>query len=87
MQNFTNIFCCLSLGFISVKRYPDQGNASKGKHLVGAVSHLITYHYGKKYGGMQADIMLEQEVRVLHLDPKATRKQTGILLQAELKAR
>jgi hypothetical protein len=34
---------------------------------------LIIYHHGKKHGGMQADIVLEQELRVLHFDPKATR--------------
>jgi hypothetical protein len=33
------------------------------------------YHHGGKHGSMQADMMLEKELRVLHLDPKASRKR------------
>jgi hypothetical protein len=32
----------------------------------------VHYHHGEKYGCMQADMVLE-ELRVLHLDPKAAR--------------
>jgi hypothetical protein len=34
---------------------------------------LVHYH-GRKYGSIQADIVLEKEQRVLHLDPKASRR-------------
>ena len=32
---------------------------------------LVHYHHGRKHGSMQADMVLEKELRVLHLDPKA----------------
>lgn len=32
---------------------------------------LIRYHHGEKHDGMQADILLKKEPRVLHLDPQA----------------
>jgi hypothetical protein len=35
---------------------------------------LIHYHLSRKHGGIQADIVLEKELRVLHLDLKATRR-------------
>jgi hypothetical protein len=35
----------------------------------------VCYHHGGKHGSMQADIMLE-EPRALHLDPKATRRDS-----------
>ena len=31
---------------------------------------LIYYHHGRKQGSAQADVVLEKELRVLHLDPK-----------------
>ena len=44
----------------------------KGNHLI-ELSHsfkgLVHYHHGGKHGGTQADLMLEKELRVLHLDP------------------
>ena len=39
----------------------------------------VHYHHGRKHGSLQAYMVLEER-RVLHLDPKATRK--GYLLQA-----
>jgi hypothetical protein len=35
---------------------------------------LVYYHHGRKYGSIQADMVLEKEQRVLHLDWKATRR-------------
>ena len=32
---------------------------------------LFYYHHGRKHGSMQADMALERELSVLHLDPKA----------------
>jgi hypothetical protein len=38
------------------------------------------YHHDKKHGSVPAVLMLEKELRVLHLDLKASRR--GYLLQA-----
>jgi hypothetical protein len=35
----------------------------------------VHYHCGRKHGSIQADIMLEEELRVLHFDPKAARRR------------
>jgi hypothetical protein len=29
---------------------------------------IVYYHHGRKHGSMQADMVLEKELRVLHLD-------------------
>jgi hypothetical protein len=39
----------------------------------------VHYHHGRKHGGTQADMVLE-ELRVLHLDPKAARKMVSDIL-------
>ena len=31
----------------------------------------VHYHHGGKHGSIQAGIVLEEELRVLHLDPQA----------------
>jgi hypothetical protein len=31
---------------------------------------LVHYHHGGKHGSLQADMVLEKELRVLHLDPQ-----------------
>ena len=44
----------------------------KGNHLIGTgfqFRDLVHYHHGGKHGSMQADMVLEKELRVLHLDP------------------
>jgi hypothetical protein len=66
-----------------VKRHHDRGNSSKGKHLIGASLQfrgLVHYHHGGKHGGMQADTVLEEQLRVLHLDQQAAGREchTGI---------
>ena len=43
--------------------------------LVYSFRGLVCYHHGEKHGGMQADMVLEKELRVLHLDPKAARRR------------
>ena len=46
----------------------------------------VHYHYGRKHGSMQAD-MIQEELRVLYLDPTTARK--GLLprqLEESLKA-
>jgi hypothetical protein len=49
-------------------------NSYKRKHLIGSGLHsrgLVNYH-SRMSGGMQADMVLEKELRVLNLDLKAT---------------
>ena len=60
-----------------MKRQHDQGNFFvKGKHLIGAglqfpgIQFIITMA-GSTAAGRQADVVLEKELRVLHLDPQA----------------
>ena len=55
---------------IAVKRHHNQGNSYKGQHLIGAG---LQYHHGGKHGIVQANVVLEKELRVLHLDPKTAR--------------
>jgi hypothetical protein len=46
-----------------VNRYYDHSNSYKGTHLIGAVLRfraLLHYHHGRKYGSMQADMVLER---------------------------
>jgi hypothetical protein len=49
----------------------------KGKHLLGTALQFseVHYHYGSKHGSMQADMVLEKKLRVLHLDPKGARQR------------
>ena len=35
----------------------------------------VRYHHGGKHGGVQADVVLGEELRVLHLDPQAARRR------------
>ena len=36
----------------------------------------VHYHHGRKHGSMQADMVLEKELRVLHLDPQAAGRES-----------
>jgi hypothetical protein len=36
---------------------------------------LVDYPHDGKHGGMQADMLLEKELRVLHLDPSPGSKE------------
>ena len=38
--------------------------------MVYSFTGLVRYHYGGKHGGMQADMVQEKELRVLHLGPQ-----------------
>jgi hypothetical protein len=42
--------------------------------LVYSFRGFILYHYGEKLGNIQADMVLEKELRVLHLDLKAAKR-------------
>ena len=37
---------------------------------------LVHYHYDRKHGSIQADMVLEKELRFLHLDPTAASRET-----------
>ena len=57
-----------------MKGHHDQGNVYKSKLLVGAglqFQRSVHYHHGRKHGSVQVDMVLEKELRVLHLDLKA----------------
>jgi len=47
----------------------------------------VHYHHGEKHGSVQADMVLEKELRVLHLDPKAARRKFFICTGQSLSAR
>ena len=44
----------------------------------------VQYHYSEKHGSMQADMVLEKKLKVLHLDMKAARRRLTLLHWAEL---
>ena len=57
-----------------MKRHHDHGNSYKGKHLIGVAysSEVWSTIIMVGHGGMQADMVLEKELRILYLDPKVT---------------
>jgi hypothetical protein len=61
-----------------VKRHHDQDKSYKGKYEIGAGLYSfrgsVHYHHGRKYGSLQADVVLEKELRDLHLYLKAARR-------------
>jgi hypothetical protein len=62
---------------LSVKRHHNHDNSHKGKYLIEAVLQfrsLVHCHHGRKNGGTQADVVL-QEPRVLHLDQQIARRK------------
>jgi hypothetical protein len=47
------------------------------KHLTGSGLQFrssVHYHHGSRHGGTQADMVLEKELRVLHLGQQAGRE-------------
>ena len=59
-----------------MKRHHDHGSSYKGRHLTGADLqvqrfNLVHDHHDRKHGSMPEDIVLEKQLRVLHLDLKA----------------
>jgi hypothetical protein len=52
-----------------VKKHYDHRNSSKGNDLTMAgVPGLVHYLAGRKHGSTQADVVLERELRDLHLE-------------------
>lgn len=67
-DNFTEL--CLSVS-IAMKKHHDHGNAYRGNHLIGVClqfGDFVHHCHIRKHGDMQADMVLEKELRVLHLD-------------------
>lgn len=61
-----------------VKRYHGHSNSYKRIHLVRAglqFTGLVHYHHGGKHGGMQAGMVLERYLRLLHLDLQTSRRE------------
>ena len=63
---------------IAVKRHHDLDNSYKGKQLKLSYRFrgLVHYHHDRKHGNMQADMLVEKEGRVLHLDWQAAGRVT-----------
>jgi hypothetical protein len=58
-------------------------NTYKGKRLIGAGLQFrgsVHYQHGRKCGCAQTDMVLEKELRVLHLDPQAAGRECDTLL-------
>lgn len=51
---------CLSQCSMAVKGHHDHGISSKGNHFIETGLQLRRYHYGRKQGNMQGDMMLER---------------------------
>ena len=64
----------LSQSFITVKSHHDHVSSYKGKHLIGTGLQFrgsVIIMVGHMVAHRQAWMMLEKELRVLHLDPQA----------------
>jgi hypothetical protein len=78
-----NIFPSFSLVLvrvsIAVKRHRNQSNSHKGHHLIGGWYRFRdSVHYqGGKHGSIQAG-MVQEELRVLHLVLKRTRRRLSL---------
>ena len=62
-----------------MKRHHDQATLIKENIELGLADSfrdLVHYHQGEKHGSTQADLVLEEELRVLHLDTKAAGKDS-----------
>jgi hypothetical protein len=61
---------------IAINKHHDQNNSYKGQHLIGAglwVQRFSSLSSRWEHGSIQTDMGLE-ELRVLHLHPKADRR-------------
>jgi hypothetical protein len=58
-----------------VKRHHEHINSYKGKHLIEAGLQFQRFH-GRENGGMQEDMVIEKELRIVHPDPKAAGEGT-----------
>jgi hypothetical protein len=61
-----------------VKRHHGHSNSYNRKHLNGeaySFRDLAYYCHGGKHGSVQADMVLEKEPGVLHVDPQAAGRE------------
>jgi hypothetical protein len=66
---------------MSVKRCHDHGNSYKRKVLMGADLRFKRFRLFPSWWGavsIQADLFLEKDLGVLHLDPKAARRRLTV---------
>lgn len=58
-----------NLSSSTVRRYHDQGNCYKRKHLIGGIAYhfrgLVHYHYDGEHGSMQVRTMVENYI-IIH---------------------
>ena len=74
---------------VTVKRHHYPNNFYKGKHFIGAGLKFrgsAHYQHGRKHSSMQADTVLEKELRVLYVDLQAA-KETVCRTGAQLERR
>ena len=64
-----------------MKRHDDGGNSCKEQHFIGVADSFrgsVHDHHGRKHDWFQEDMVLEKELRVLHLDLKGIQKEMPI---------
>ena len=61
----------------AVKKHHNHSKSYKTEHLIGQAfsSEVWSIIIMTRYEGVQANMMLEKELRALHLDPQATRSK------------
>lgn len=72
----------VSILVIVVKRHHVNVNPYKAKHLIGVglkFQKCSPYCHGGKYGGMQVDMVPEEELRVPHLSLQAVGREDHTL--------
>jgi hypothetical protein len=57
---------------IAVKRHQYHSNSYKGKDLIGSGLQLVHCHHGSKHNGVQADMVLERQLRALSVSPDSS---------------
>ena len=68
----TEVEACLVRVAIAVKRHHGHANSYKGPAY--KFKSVVHSQHDRKHGSTQADMVLEKELRVLHLDPRAARR-------------
>ena len=67
----------------AMKRHHDQSNSYKGKHLIGIGLQVPRFSplssWWEHPGSIQADMLLEKELTIQYLFPKALRRRPSLL--------
>lgn len=69
-----------SYSFIVMKRHHHQSNSYKG-HLIG--TYLQFQRFSPYYSRREADMVLEEALRILHLNPKTARRRLPSIASQE----